>query len=97
MKQQSKPEQNDKGMELMPLPLLFCRSSLFVASRSEVIPAFNKKFLFASGDWRVSYTGWLLRQQERRCSCVVGVVPHGVDHPHPQPFQLPHQIAQRET
>ena len=64
MKQQSKPEQNDKGMELVPLPLLFCRSSLFVASRNEVIPAFNKKFLFASGDWRISYTGWLLRQQE---------------------------------
>lgn len=50
--------------ELVPLPLLFCRSSLFVASRNEVIPSFNKKLLFAYGTWQVSYTGCLLRQQE---------------------------------
>ena len=50
--------------ESIPLPLLFSRSSLFTASRNEIGLAFNKKPIFASGPWKVFYTGFLLRQQD---------------------------------
>lgn len=50
--------------EVIPLPLIFTRSSLFAASRNEIIPAFNKKPLYASGAWTVLYTGFMLRQAD---------------------------------
>jgi len=55
-------EQPEKK-ELVALPIVFCRSSLF-STATEMDVWYEEKLIYSTGDWTISYTGHLLRQRD---------------------------------
>lgn len=49
--------------ELVTLPLVFCRSSLFTAT-ADIDVFYDNRPVYSTADWKVFYTGLLLRQKD---------------------------------
>lgn len=55
--------EQQKRKELVTLPLVFCRSSLF-STATELDIFYNEKQIYSTGEWSVFFTGFHLRQRD---------------------------------